>query len=180
MRTMPGFARHLPIGPLGAAVLFVLLFAVPPDVPAQEPRGPTASALEAQAHERINAHRRAEGLSLLDYDARVAAAARRHSAAMAAGEVPFGHEGFEERASRIAEAIPLRGMAENVGLNTYPAGRTVPEAVSRWLASPGHRGNIEGDYDVTGIGIARGPQGAWYYTQIFVKHGRSRAPRTGS
>lgn len=180
MRTRPGFASRLRIGALGAAVLAVLLCVVPADVPAQEPHGVNTSTMEALAHTRINAHRLDEGLAPLEYDAGIAAASRRHSAAMAAGRVPTGHEGFEARESRIAEAIPLSGMAENVGFNTYPADRTVPAAVSGWLASRGHRANIEGDYDVTGIGIARGPQGAWYYTQIFVKRGRSRAPRPGS
>lgn len=180
MRYANSFASHLRMGALGVAALAVLHCVGSPDVPAQERQRPSDFALEAQAHGRINAHRRTEGLPPLEYDARIAAAARRHSAAMAAGKVPIGHEGFEARGSGIAEAIPFRGMAENVGFNNYPADRTVSAAVSGWLASPGHRGNIEGDYDVTGIGIARGPQGAWYYTQIFVKRGRSRVAQPGS
>lgn len=180
MRTMPGIAGRLRIGALGAAALAVFLCVVPADVPAQEPHGVNASAMEALAHARINAHRLDEGLAPFEYDAGIAAASRRHSEAMAAGRVPIGHDGFEARGRRIAEAIPLMGIAENVGFNTYPVDRTVSAAVSGWLASPGHRENIEGDYDVTGIGIASGSQGAWYYTQIFVKRGARPAPRPGS
>lgn len=175
MKNTPGFARHVRIWALGAAALATLLCVASPGVPAQERQRPSASALEAQAHRRINAHRRAKGLPPLEYDARIAAAARRHSEAMAAGKVRMGHEGFEARGNRIAEAIPLKAMAENVGFNTYPVDRAVPEAVSGWLASPGHRENIEGDYDLTGIGVARGPRGAWYYTQIFVKRSSPRS-----
>lgn len=180
MGNMPWFVCHPSLGALGTAALVVLLCVVPPEAPAQEPQRSSSISLEAQTHGRINAHRRAEGLTPLDYDARIAAAARRHSASMAAGKVPIGHEGFEVRWRRIAKSIPLREIAENVGANTYPTDRTVAVAVSRWLDSPGHRNNIEGDYDVSGIGIARGPQGAWYYTQIFVKRGRSRAAQPGS
>lgn len=167
------------LGALGIAAFVVLLCVFPSEITAQETQRSSAISLEAQTHGSINAHRRAEGLSPLEYDSRIASTARRHSAAMAAGKVPIGHEGFEVRRHRIEETIPLRGMAENVGVNDYPADRTVAAAVSKWLASTGHRENIEGDYDVTGIGIARGPQGVWFYTQIFVKRGRSRTAIPG-
>lgn len=180
MRNMPCFVWDQSLGALGITAFVVFIFCVFPfEITAQEPQRSSAISLEAQTHERINAHRRAEGLSPLDYDSRIATVARRHSAAMAAGKVTFGHEGFEVRWHRIEETISLRGMAENVGVNDYPDDRTVASAVSRWLASNGHRENIEGDYDVTGIGIARGPQGAWFYTQIFVNRGRSRTAVPG-
>lgn len=175
MRDRTGFSPHVRIWALGAAALAILHCGASPDIPAQDRQRPSAVALEAEAHRRINAHRRAEGLPPLAYDDRIAAAARRHSEAMAAGRAPLGHGGFEARGNRIAEAIPWSEMAENVGFNTYPADRTVPEAVSGWLTSPGHRENIEGDYHLTGIGIARGAKGAWYYTQIFVKRSGTRS-----
>ncbi len=39
--------------------------------------------------------------------------------------------------------------------------------MSGWLRSPGHRENIEGAYDLTGIGVARSRQGVYYFTQLF-------------
>jgi uncharacterized protein YkwD len=179
VRNMLCFLCPRSLGALGIAALVVLLCFFPSEITAQGPQRSSAISLEAQTHGSINAHRRAEGLSPLEYDSRIASTARRHSAAMAAGKVPIGHEGFEVRRHRIEETIPLRGMAENVGVNDYPADRTVAAAVSKWLASTGHRENIEGDYDVTGIGIARGPQGVWFYTQIFVKRERSRTAMPG-
>ncbi len=46
--------------------------------------------------------------------------------------------------------------------------------VEQWLTSPGHKRNIVGNYNITGIGIARDKQGKLYYTQIFL---RSSDPR---
>lgn len=122
--------------------------------------------LERAVHDGVNAHRQAQGLSPLAYDARIAALAREHSAAVAQGKRAFGHDGFDARADRIRRFLPLVGMAENVYYDTRAdsAGR----AVQGWRKSPGHRENMEGDYDTTGVGVARAPGGAYYYTQIFV------------
>ena len=54
--------------------------------------------------------------------------------------------------------------AENVA---YGA-ETAEEVVRMWLKSPGHKKNIEGKYNYTGIGIARGRNGQLYYTQLFI------------
>jgi uncharacterized protein YkwD len=147
------------------------LCAVPLPAPAGIPEPPTVSveALESKAYKLVNEHRRARGLAPLAYDARIAAVARRHSKDTAEGRVPAGHEGFEARQRQISKLIPLRGIAENVGVNDYPPNRTVQAAVSGWLGSRGHRENIEGRYDLTGVGIARDARGAYYYTQIFVR-----------
>ncbi len=145
----------------------------------RESQGFSTGPLEAQTHELVNAHRRDAGLRPLEYSPAIAAVARRHSEAMAAGKVRVGHQGAAERERRIAREIPLRGMAENVAVNNAAARRTARMAVAGWLGSRGHRANIVGDYDVTGIGIARGRNGAWYFTHIFVKRaggGSARPP----
>jgi uncharacterized protein YkwD len=133
--------------------------------------GPLASVapLESRTFQLVNEHRRSRGIPPLAYDAGIAAVARRHSEEMAAGRVPAGHEGFEKRGRAISKTIPWKRIAENVGFNDYPPSQTVRTAVSGWLGSRGHRGNIEGRYDVTGVGIARDSGGAYHYTQIFVK-----------
>lgn len=151
---------------------------VPPGGLARVPQRYSVEALESETHELVNEHRRSERLPPLDYSRPIAAIARRHSEAMARGGIPFGHEGFERRRRDIARSIRLAGIAENVGVNTEAVRRTAPTAVSAWLGSPGHRANIEGDYDATGIGVARSPRGAWYFTQIFVKRGRGRLQAT--
>jgi uncharacterized protein YkwD len=43
------------------------------------------------------------------------------------------------------------------------------EAVESWKNSQGHRNNMLGDYDLTGIGVARNAQGHYFFTQIFLR-----------
>jgi len=54
---------------------------------------------------------------------------------------------------------------------------TVTVAVDGWLGSPHHRENIEGNFDRTGVGVARARDGTWYYTQIFIARRRFSDPR---
>ena len=44
-----------------------------------------------------------------------------------------------------------------------------PFLATGWIGSAPHRQNLEGSYDVTGIGIARDRDGATYATQLFVR-----------
>jgi hypothetical protein len=41
--------------------------------------------------------------------------------------------------------------------------------VDGWIKSPGHRHNIVGRYNLTGIGIVRDSAGKLYYTQLFAR-----------
>jgi uncharacterized protein YkwD len=136
-----------------------------PNVPAP---AADVAAMEHQVHELINRHRTQRGLPPLQLDAYVSAIAREHSRDMLAGVVPFGHAGFEARGAAIAERVAYRNLAENVAWNDHPAEHTADVAVQGWLQSAGHRSNIEGTFQLTGVGIARSPAGAWYYTQIFI------------
>ena len=162
----PGFPRAWLL--LTAAFLCAVLRSAPAGMP-EPPTAAAVQALEAGTHELVNKHRRAMGLSPLTCNARIAAVARRHSEDMAAGRVPAGHERFESRRRELSNMIPSSGMAENVGINDYPPSETVRAAVSGWLGSREHRKNIEGRYDLTGVGIARDARGVYYYTQIFVR-----------
>jgi uncharacterized protein YkwD len=66
-------------------------------------------------------------------------------------------------------AIPLDydSAAENVA---YNLGYSSPsnEAVSGWLKSPGHLKNLQGKYNLTGVGVATNDKGEVYLTQIFL------------
>ncbi|HXK59376.1 MAG TPA: CAP domain-containing protein [Acidobacteriota bacterium] len=122
--------------------------------------------LERAIYEKINAYRVARGLSRLEWSERLAVQARAHSAAMARHKVSFGHSGFRQRVR--ASGLPYRSAAENVGHNQGfddPASH----AVKGWLESRGHRTNIEGDYDLTGVGVVRSRDGSFYFTQIFLQ-----------
>jgi uncharacterized protein YkwD len=41
------------------------------------------------------------------------------------------------------------------------------QAVQSWLKNAKHRKNIRGNYRLTGIGVAKDPEGIYYLTQVF-------------
>ncbi len=127
---------------------------------------PAISAVEQVAFNQINAYRASKGLTGLIWNADVATVARLHSQAMAEGRVPFGHDGFEERADLLEQRLRVNGLAENVAYNDYPDPSTT--AVESWIESTGHRRNIENaSYTQTGMGVALSSDGAYYFTQLF-------------
>ena len=129
------------------------------------------NALEQSIHQQVNAYRQSRDLPPLTLDDRISEQAKIHSQAMASGKVPFSHEGFEQRVKAIAKSISYRSAAENVAFNqgfSDPA----TQAVQGWLKSPGHLKNIEGDFDLTGVGVIKNAQGEFYFTQIFIKRSR--------
>lgn len=94
--------------------------------------------------------------------------AREHSENMAAGTTLFGHDGFKERVRAIRKLAPHIALAENVAYCSRKKD-TLASAVSGWMKSPGHRKNILGKYNTTGIGIAYSKNGRCYLTQIFAR-----------
>jgi len=121
--------------------------------------------LEKSVFTQINQYRAKRGLKQLNLSEKISQQARIHSQNMAAGKVPFSHQGFEQRVM----AIPLKysSAAENVAYNT---GYSNPanEAVVGWLKSPGHLRNLQGKYNLTGVGVAANENGDVYLTQIFL------------
>jgi len=130
--------------------------------------GATDAGLEHEVFDLVNRHRTARGLPALVLDPRIGREARRHSAAMATGSTPFGHAGFPDRVAALRRVMSCRLSAENIS-SSQGYRNPAPEVVRGWLASSGHRSNIEdGRYDATGIGVARSATGKAYFTQIFV------------
>ncbi|CAM2975483.1 CAP domain-containing protein [Legionella worsleiensis] len=116
----------------------------------------------------INQYRQLHGLNPLKMDSRIVLEAKRHSADMAHHKLPFGHKYFNNRIDRLHRQIKESNAgAENVAFNYKDA----EDVVKNWLRSPGHKRNIDGNYNLTGIGIARDAHGKMYFTQIFLKTG---------
>lgn len=116
----------------------------------------------------INAYRQKHHLAPLKIDARISKQAALHSQNMAKHQVPFGHTHFLKRVNAIRSHIKDGGAAaENVAFNYKDA----HDVVKNWLLSPGHKKNIVGNYNLTGIGIARNAEGKLYFTQVFLKTG---------
>jgi len=125
-------------------------------------------SLASKVLKLINEHRTEMALKPLVMVKQISSAASVHSLNMATGKVPFGHKGFDERMDHLKDKLkPVNSFAENVAFGAS----TADEVVDLWLTSPGHRQNIEGDFDLTGIGIVKSKDGDLYYTQIFLRKG---------
>jgi uncharacterized protein YkwD len=114
----------------------------------------------------INEYRGSIGLSALQMISEATVQATEHSIEMANRTTAFGHNGFDERIDNIVKKIGfVHASAENVAYGKL----TAKEVVDLWLNSPGHKKNIEGNYALTGIGIAKDADGLIFYTQIFLR-----------
>ena len=119
-------------------------------------------------YQQVNQYRESKNLSPLDLNTAISRQAKIHSQNMARQEVEFGHGGFEGRIEALSDRISYRSAAENVASNQgydNPAAK----AVSGWIDSQGHRQNMLGDYNLTGIGVAKNQRGEYYFTQIFMQ-----------
>lgn len=119
----------------------------------------------------INEYRQQHGLSKLKIDNHIVVQAKQHSLDMANHRMSFGHKYFPQRIAKLRSQIKnYNGGAENIAYN-YKNGR---EVVKQWIRSPGHKKNILGNYNLTGIGVVRDKQGKLYYTQIFIRTGQAK------
>lgn len=121
--------------------------------------------MELTIFKKVNDYRRQQGLNPLTIEERIVKQARIHSRNMAENKVSFSHVGFRERVRNTG--INYRAAAENIAWNQ---GTSNPEAtaVAGWIKSDGHRANIEGAFNQTGIGVIRNGRGSCYFTQIFI------------
>jgi uncharacterized protein YkwD len=124
--------------------------------------------MEREVAIRINQYRESVGKPPFESSDFVAKVARGHSRDMAKDKVGFGHDGLKQRANTISKKIEMAGLSENVSKHDRKEG-FVDAAIEKWLASPPHKKNIDGDYDLAGVGAARSRDGIVYFTQIFVK-----------
>lgn len=137
------------------------------DVP-NRPRVLAVQDVERRTYDLVNGYRVSIGLPPLEYSEALAAIARQHSQAMATGRSSFSHTGAPVRMRATQDIIRLKTFAENIAFNNAPAYRAPRRALSGWLGSKGHRETIEGQFDLTGVGSARGADGFIYLTQLFV------------
>ena len=123
--------------------------------------------LVQQIHQEINQYRNSLNLAPLTLDAQINKQAEIHSQNMAQGQVEFSHDGFDRRVKALSNKISYRRVSENVA---YNQGYRAPaaKAVAGWIESEGHRQNIIGNYNLTGIGVAKNQRGEYYFTQIFI------------
>jgi len=123
--------------------------------------------LEEEIHQLVNQYRVSQQLPPLVTHEIITYYARMHSRAMARGEVAFGHHGFPERVEMISRFLTKNAAAENVACNNETYSDCARHAVQDWIGSSRHRQSINGDYVLTGVGVAASPSGFYYFTQIF-------------
>ena len=152
---------------LAALLLFTFTGMLPSHLYAQTAKHAPAD-MTIEVLRLVNEHRTNMGLSALKMNPVISKAAAVHTHNMATKKVSFGHDGYDERMNGISKQLKnVTADAENVA---YGA-KTAKEVVEMWLHSPGHKKNIEGNYNLTGLAIEKGTDGQFYYTQIFVKAG---------
>lgn len=149
----------------GAALLIVLLAGAGPTEIAQR----RAAALAKRAFHAINAQRVQAGLQPLQWDERLAAAARDHAFNMA-GRGFFAHE--DPELGGTGRRLKARGYewsvcAENI-FNEQGYPDPVERAVEGWMSSLPHRRNIMNPaLTHSGIGVASTGDDRFYFVQIF-------------
>jgi len=149
---------------LGVGLLVAALLAA-----AEEPAGTPLRTLEQRILEYVNRRRSEASLAPLRRHSGLDSIARRHSQRMASDKVAFGHTGLDERQAEVERLVSLARLAENLSEHPEAQLEAVPEqAVALWLESPGHRTNLDGSFDLTGIGAAANAEGSVFLTEIFV------------
>jgi uncharacterized protein YkwD len=131
-----------------------------------------ATGDERRAFDLINRERQRRGLSQLAWDGGLIRLARYHSQSMARGSYlsHVDRDGLDLKAR--AQALGLQGW-KTIGENiAYNQGYDDPTAfaVERWMVSEKHRENaMSAAYTHAAVGIARGSDGTYYFTQVFLR-----------
>ncbi len=136
----------------------------PTPTPTGAPTGNTA--LEAEVVTIVNTERAKAGCAALTADDRLTAAARGHSADMAARGY-FSHTTPEGVA--FSTRITSAGYRwSNAGENIAKGQRTPAEVMTSWMNSAGHKANILNcGFKNIGVGVVADAQGSLVWTQNF-------------
>lgn len=128
-------------------------------------------SMERRVMELINRERQDNGVRPLVWIEKAAIVARFHSNNMAHSKF-LGHRDLAGKmVSDRAERFGLSNW-DQIGENiAWISGYEDPavRAVFCWMRSPGHKRNImDSKYSETGLGLAIGNDGKYYFTQVFV------------
>ncbi|HOK48388.1 MAG TPA: CAP domain-containing protein [Bryobacteraceae bacterium] len=129
------------------------------------------AVIERRVWELVNRERAELGLNALEWDDRLAAAAREHAARMAKYRF-FSHS--DPIRGNLSDRLKLariswRKAAENLYAGKGPQD-LAQAAVEGWMKSPGHRQNaLDRDLNRAGTGATRAPDGTVYLVQIYIR-----------
>jgi uncharacterized protein YkwD len=142
--------------------------------------GSNRADLAAQVVSLINQRRVGQGLSQLTISAPLTASSEWKSLHMA-GNGYFGHDDPAPPVARTAyQRAKDCGYGSGAWGENIAAGyATAQSVVNGWLASPGHKANIENaGFTTTGVGVAARNGGQLYWTQSFGTGTGGTAPST--
>jgi uncharacterized protein YkwD len=122
------------------------------------------SAIENEILALINTYRISVGLKALVKTDYISNQAEQHNTYMITNNI-LDHAGFDTRYQNIKNVLGAKSVGENVAFG-YTSAQAV---VNGWLASPGHKANIEGDFTNFGISVRSDSAGKKYFTNIFAK-----------
>jgi uncharacterized protein YkwD len=123
------------------------------------------SESEIETMKLINEYRVSVGLNPLEKINHISYKSEEHDYYMINNNV-VNHNDFVARSENIMKVLGAKTVSENIAYNYS----TPQAALNAWLASPGHKENIEGDFTHFGISIRENPvTGKKYYTNIFAK-----------
>ncbi|WP_274557737.1 CAP domain-containing protein [Streptomyces spiramyceticus] len=136
-----------------------------PSVTNAAPAGGKTAQLAAQVIEMVNTERDKHGCSPVTSNAKLQAAAQRHSDDMAARNF-YDHTNPD--GAGPGERITAAGYRwTTYGENIYKSPQDARTAMDGWMKSPGHRGNILNcAFKEIGVGINLSSNGPWW-TQNF-------------
>ena len=124
--------------------------------------GMTIAGLELSISNQIDRYRQSLNLPPLTIDPTFSARARAHSQEMASTGTLSHILDSVDRQRKYPTA------AENVAsIQDNPQPDLI--AFQDWIASPAHHQHILGNYNLTGIGVAKNAAGEYYFSQIFIK-----------
>ncbi|MFI6387691.1 CAP domain-containing protein [Nonomuraea sp. NPDC050540] len=138
----------------------------PAPTPTPTNGGGVGSAVEEEVVKLTNAARAAGGCKPLTHDPKLNAAARGHSADMAAKGY-FSHTSQDGRSPGDRIKAAGFGSMSAWGENIAMGQRTAASVVDGWMKSPGHKANIM-NCNYTHIGAGQDPKGP-HWTQVFAR-----------
>lgn len=126
--------------------------------------GPAVDAAAQALFSAVNAERSRVGLPALAWSAGATAAAQGHAADIASRD-RLTHTGSD--GSNAGTRLQRAGVAPTAWAENIAAGyRDAAEVAAAWMASPGHRANMVGNYRYAGIGVAASASGTPYWVLV--------------
>ncbi len=123
------------------------------------------SAFEIETMDLINSYRVSKGLNPLLKINHMSFKSEEHDNYMIENNV-VNHNNFVSRSENIIKTLGAKTVSENIAYN-YGTPQSVLIA---WLASPGHKAVIEGNFTHFGLAVKEHPTtGKKYYTNLFAR-----------